>query len=471
MIEVPTLCLLSQKVTPMTNRRSIHCAILLLALLLCTFARYEALSQPRRISLPIWGSVEDTLAWSINASGQVTGYAGTPHEDTITGFIWNPTTPNSPNGTIYSLGTLGGEFSWGTGINVHGQVVGVSATTDDASEHATLWNPTTPNGSSGTLHSLGTLGGTYSQANGVNSSGQVAGISDVTGDTDSHAFLWNPNSLGGATGTMHDLGTLGGTFAIGWDINGNGQVTGSSDTINDTTTHAFVWNPSTPNATSGTMHDLGTLGGTSSDGAGMNDNGQVAGSSQTTGDAATHAFLWTPSMPGGEVGTMLDLGTLGGQDSYSYTVGNNGRVVGTSQVDPELSNYSHAFLYTTADGMIDLNTLIDPLSGWELLDADAINDAGQITGQGLINDEYHAFLLTPLGVSGDYDGTGIVDAADYTVWRDNVGGNALINRGAGIVGPVGAADYEVWKSNFGQSLAIGRGAVSNRPAFPNRPQS
>ena len=46
--------------------------------------------------------------------------------------------------------------------------------------------------------------------------------------------------------------------------------------------------------------------------------------------------------------------------------------------------------------MVDLNTLIDPLSGWELSAATAINDAGQITGYGVIGGQNHAFLLTPV---------------------------------------------------------------------------
>jgi hypothetical protein len=66
-------------------------------------------------------------------------------------------------------------------------------------------------------------------------------------------------------------------------------------------------------------------------------------------------------------------------------------------------------------------------------------------------------------LQGDYNQNGTVDAADYTVWRDNRGSEALVNRGAGITGPVGAADYEVWKTNFGQSLGAGSGAT---PAVP-----
>jgi hypothetical protein len=46
--------------------------------------------------------------------------------------------------------------------------------------------------------------------------------------------------------------------------------------------------------------------------------------------------------------------------------------------------------------MRDLDSLIDPTLGWQLQDAKGINDLGQITGTGLIGDEFHTFLLTPV---------------------------------------------------------------------------
>jgi hypothetical protein len=45
---------------------------------------------------------------------------------------------------------------------------------------------------------------------------------------------------------------------------------------------------------------------------------------------------------------------------------------------------------------MDLNDLIDPRFGWELIQAIGINDAGQIVGQGRIGGETHAFLMTPV---------------------------------------------------------------------------
>jgi len=43
----------------------------------------------------------------------------------------------------------------------------------------------------------------------------------------------------------------------------------------------------------------------------------------------------------------------------------------------------------------DLNTLLPPHSGWVLTEARAVNDHGQIAGQGLLDGKPCAFLLTP----------------------------------------------------------------------------
>jgi beta-glucanase (GH16 family) len=57
-----------------------------------------------------------------------------------------------------------------------------------------------------------------------------------------------------------------------------------------------------------------------------------------------------------------------------------------------------------------------------------------------------------LGLSGDYNGDDVVDAADYTVWRDSLGqsGFGLAADGSGN-GTVGQSDYDIWRNAFGQS--------------------
>lgn len=46
--------------------------------------------------------------------------------------------------------------------------------------------------------------------------------------------------------------------------------------------------------------------------------------------------------------------------------------------------------------MFDLNTLVDPASGWTLTDARDINGGGQISGSGLFAGQRHAVLLKPV---------------------------------------------------------------------------
>ena len=75
--------------------------------------------------------------------------------------------------------------------------------------------------------------------------------------------------------------------------------------------HAFLWDGTT-------MQDLGTLGGTDSQGDAINDSGQVTGDAITAGDAAAHAFLWDGT-------TMQDLGTLGGTYSLALPSTPRGR--------------------------------------------------------------------------------------------------------------------------------------------------
>lgn len=70
---------------------------------------------------------------------------------------------------------------------------------------------------------------------------------------------------------------------------------------------------------------------------------------------------------------------------------------------------------------------------------------------------YEAITIAPVGIAGDYNGDGTVDAADYTVWRANLGGDASAfadgTRGAGELGLVGEGDYLVWRANYGNTAS------------------
>ena len=71
-----------------------------------------------------------------------------------------------------------------------------------------------------------------------------------------------------------------------------------------------------------------------------------------------------------------------------------------------------------------------------------------------------SLLVSSASLAGDYNGNGIVDAADYTMWRNNLGAPAgtLLNDPAG--GVIGTAQYAQWKAHFGQNVGAGSGASS-----------
>jgi hypothetical protein len=73
-------------------------------------------------------------------------------------------------------------------------------------------------------------------------------------------------------------------------------------------------------------------------------------------------------------------------------------------------------------------------------------------------------------LAGDYNGNGTVDAADYTVWRDNLGGDGSTlgdHRDPANTGVVSVADYNSWKANFGQTAGAGSGATAGLPSSAN----
>ncbi|MCO6046777.1 SGNH/GDSL hydrolase family protein [Aeoliella sp. ICT_H6.2] len=66
-------------------------------------------------------------------------------------------------------------------------------------------------------------------------------------------------------------------------------------------------------------------------------------------------------------------------------------------------------------------------------------------------DAIYEFLTTPEVLAGDFNGDSLVDLADYTVWRNNLGAtdDSLINMAGDDVPGIDAGDYVVWKDNFG----------------------
>jgi probable HAF family extracellular repeat protein len=126
----------------------------------------------------------------------------------------------------------------------------------------------------------------------------------------------------------------------------------------------------------------------------LNNNAQVVGAFRQYSQA-WHAFLFN--------GRFLDLGTLGGSESEGLAINSMGDVVGTSDVGP--GGVRHAFLYHSGE-LVDLNAQIYSASGWTLSAAVYISNAGQIIAVGTHGNTSQLFLLSPTDQGGCNSGLG-----------------------------------------------------------------
>jgi hypothetical protein len=80
---------------------------------------------------------------------------------------------------------------------------------------------------------------------------------------------------------------------------------------------------------------------------------------------------------------------------------------------------------------------------------------GDMGGLGYLNDMRIVASGVAPGVVGDYNANGVVDAADYVVWR-NAGPTATLPNDS-TPGVVNSSDYSAWKANFGKMPGGGSG--------------
>jgi probable HAF family extracellular repeat protein len=262
----------------------------------------------------------------------------------------------------------------------------------------TAWSSLCAGQNSYTVTDLGTLNSNgYSVARAVNATAEVTGAAGTNNNNLSDVFLYDNDE-------MTSLGTLGGSSGIGNGINASGQVAGYS-TNSAGTYRAFLSDGTT-------LIDIGDLGGGSAVAYALNDLGEVVGSA-VAADGENHPFLYRN-------GRMIDLGTLGssGNDWWNSAQGvnNSGVVTGTSY---DAQGNFFGFVWKSGK-MTKMGTL-----GGSWSQAYAINNKGQIAGLAYTkNGSAHGFIANcgscPLKDLGTFAGS------DSTVWGFGINDSGVV---------------------------------------------
>jgi probable HAF family extracellular repeat protein len=279
--------------------------------------------------------------------------------------------------SVTDLGTLGGTFSTANGINNRGLVTGFSSPPSDSVVHVFLWRRSV-------MTDLGTLGGpnsfTPDQNHLVSEKGAVVGFADTsTPDPNGEDACGDGNNLiclpfVWQKGVMTALPLLGGNNGQANGINNRGQIVGVSETPNPDSCSIFFLQVEAAIWENGQVQELPPFPGDPDGNAlAINDNGEAVGvTGCVTGN--THAVLW----PNGPNGGVIDLGNLGGRGggttgNIAFDINNQGQVVGQSNLPGDTTH--HAFLWQNGV-MTDLGTIL----GLPVSLANGINNKGQVVG-------------------------------------------------------------------------------------------
>jgi probable HAF family extracellular repeat protein len=299
-----------------------------------------------------------------------------PDPDSVSNFTAGR--QKSPSYAVTDLGTLGGPFSVAFGINNAGRVGGAAALSN-GNVH-----PFLSIGSK--MEDLGTLGGPNAQANRPDGMLNASIVSETaTPDPLKEDFCGFGNHLIclGAlwNGALTPLPTLGGNNAMAVLSNNRGQIVGvAENAAHDPSCpspqildyEAAVWGPK-----QGQIQELPPLqGDTVGFALGINERGQVVGASGNCANTVVtavglfvgaHAVLW-------DNGSATNLGSLGGTMGKAGAINDRGEVAGFSSLPGDSS--VHSFLWTRRAGMQDLGAL----GGDYLGDPAGINNNTQVVG-------------------------------------------------------------------------------------------
>lgn len=316
-----------------------------------------------------------SVATAINENGWIAGFSFNRTFGDDRAFLYKDC-------KLYDLGSLGGGTSTARGINDWGLIVGNSRNKDGVDRAFSWFN--------GVMQDMGGPPATTEFALGVGNTGHAVGFEFIQNQNPSESatmynnpvqpVLYLPSFQGARVNRVTAINEY--NHAVGFSRRNNGEVWGVFYMLADYPGHFGAYRIS-PVTADGRVRGLEL----STQPNAVSKKGISAG---VAGFTPRHAFV-SPNF----FQPAIDLGTLNPSDpslsSEAMGINDSEHVVGWSESAPGVFR---AFLHDGSK-MIDLNTrLINP-TGWELLEANAINDKGEIVGKGRYNGQLVAYVLFP----------------------------------------------------------------------------
>lgn len=356
----------------------------------------------------------------LNSLGDVVGTGA------VTGGSTRPFYFKYPAGPVLNLGDFTGDFGLGGNdisrahsINDLGWVVGSARNIIDGLSPF-LYRDDNGNGvvDPGELRDLGWLPGTYwGSARAINNAMQVV-IAGGTGN-----YLWNDDNddlvVDAAELTL--ITTNSSEFVIA-AMNENGDLLWADAGI------VYRWidanDDRVQDASEVATFDFTVFGGSSGGVYDMNNNGQVCGYMKDYPLNSSRGFIWTDANQNNvaEPSEFQDLGNPWYTNFFVRAINDHGQAVGGIAY----SNIRDAHVWDPVNGLRNLNALIDPSLGYELRQAEAINNDGQIALYARFagTTAERVLLLTPR-VKPDRDYDGDVDMDDFDAFLQCMAGPAI----------------------------------------------
>ena len=220
----------------------------------------------------------------------------------------------------------------------------------------------------------------------LNDYGQVAGLDD--GSYVESPYLWTPLTPNGTLGNLTEVlpPPLPGSWNVVWGLNNQGEVLGTTQTQSSALGDVFLWTPTSPNSGNGTAVAISSLNAAPFAVPALNNYGEVVGSLNGSWG------IWTPVTANSTTGTIV------ANPAFAGAVGiNSAGQIAINQPQSDGSTLPVLFTPSSPHSGAGTFTTIPGLSGYPWTKLVAINDNGTVAGYSYTPSPYGPSYTTTQG--------------------------------------------------------------------------